>query len=187
MLTMQGLWYSICRFCSQKFNLLVFLIGIADHTGPLVNMHRTEWWKERKKPKATLKHKANVVVRLRFFMFPTYIFGTALTCNFGTSMQCAQQPWASFLCGFHVAFHMLRLLDDIPDIKKAIVTWAARDEQHPRINTSKSKLRSPESLHGLEQDFGDSRNTSWEVHSHDFVHQNLPNQEESKKSRQELL
>ena len=25
-----------CRFCSQKFNLLVFLIGIADHAGPLV-------------------------------------------------------------------------------------------------------------------------------------------------------
>jgi hypothetical protein len=30
------------RFCSQKFNLFVFLIGIADHAGPLVNMHRTE-------------------------------------------------------------------------------------------------------------------------------------------------
>jgi hypothetical protein len=27
--------------CSQKFNLLVFLIGIADHAGPLV-MHRKE-------------------------------------------------------------------------------------------------------------------------------------------------
>jgi hypothetical protein len=23
-----------CRFCSQKFNLLVFLIGIANHAGP---------------------------------------------------------------------------------------------------------------------------------------------------------
>jgi hypothetical protein len=34
------------------------------------------------------------------------------------------------------------------------------DEQHPRVNSSKSKLRSPESLHGLEQDFGDNRNTS---------------------------
>jgi hypothetical protein len=65
--------------------------------------------------------------------------------------------------------------------------WAARDEQHPRVNSSKSKPRSPESLHGLEQDFGDDRNTSWGVHSHDFVHQNLTNQEESKKSRQELL
>jgi hypothetical protein len=28
----------------------------------------------------------------------------------------------SSLCGFHVAFHMLRLLDDIPDIKKAAVS-----------------------------------------------------------------
>jgi hypothetical protein len=29
-------WLVSCRFCSQKFNLLVFLIGIADHVGPLV-------------------------------------------------------------------------------------------------------------------------------------------------------
>jgi hypothetical protein len=29
-------WSVSCRFCSQKFNLLVFLIGIADHAGHLV-------------------------------------------------------------------------------------------------------------------------------------------------------
>jgi hypothetical protein len=29
-------WSVSCRFCSQKFNLLVFLIGIVDHVGPLV-------------------------------------------------------------------------------------------------------------------------------------------------------
>jgi prepilin signal peptidase PulO-like enzyme (type II secretory pathway) len=29
-------WSVSCRFCSQKFNLLVFLFGIADHAGPLV-------------------------------------------------------------------------------------------------------------------------------------------------------
>jgi hypothetical protein len=29
-------WSVSCRFCSQKFNHLVFLIGIADHAGPLV-------------------------------------------------------------------------------------------------------------------------------------------------------
>jgi hypothetical protein len=29
-------WSVSCRFCSQKFNLLVFPIGIADHAGPLV-------------------------------------------------------------------------------------------------------------------------------------------------------
>jgi hypothetical protein len=45
----------------------------------------------------------------------------------------------------------------IPQVTR---TWAARDEQHPRVNSSKSKLRSPESLHGHEQDFGDNRNTS---------------------------
>jgi NAD-dependent oxidoreductase involved in siderophore biosynthesis len=44
------------------------------------------------------------------------------------------------------------------------VAWAARDEQHPRVNSTNSKPRSPESLHGLEQDFGDNRNTSWGVH-----------------------
>jgi hypothetical protein len=52
-------------------------------------------------------------------MLPSYLFGTALTCHFGTSMQCAQQPRGSPLCGFHVTFHMLRLLDNIHDIKKA--------------------------------------------------------------------
>jgi hypothetical protein len=55
-------------------------------------------------------------------MVPSYLFGTALTYYFVTSMQCAQQPRGSSLCGFHVAFHMLRLLDDIPDIKKAVVS-----------------------------------------------------------------
>jgi hypothetical protein len=44
-------------------------------------------------------------------MVPSYLFGTTLTCHFGTLMQCAQQPQGSSLCGFHVAFHMLRLLD----------------------------------------------------------------------------
>jgi hypothetical protein len=29
-------WLVSCKFCSQKFNLLVFIIGIADHAGPLV-------------------------------------------------------------------------------------------------------------------------------------------------------
>jgi hypothetical protein len=42
----------------------------------------------------------------------------------------------------------------VKSIDQTGVTWAARDEQHPRVNSSKFKLRSPESLHGLEQDFG---------------------------------
>jgi hypothetical protein len=55
-------------------------------------------------------------------MVPSYPFGTALTCHFGTSMQCAQHPSMSSLCGFLVAFNRLRLLDDIPDIKKAAIS-----------------------------------------------------------------
>jgi hypothetical protein len=64
---------------------------------------------------------------------------------------------------------------------------ASRDEQHPRVYTPKSKPRYPESLHELEQDFGDSSNSSWGVHSQVYVHQNLPKQDEMKKSCQELL
>jgi hypothetical protein len=30
--------------------------------------------------------------KTKVFMVPSYLFGTALTCHFGTSMQCAQQP-----------------------------------------------------------------------------------------------
>jgi hypothetical protein len=67
------------------------------------------------------------------------------------------------------------------------VTWARRDEQHPRVNTPKSNSRSPESLHGFAQDFEDSRNTLWALHRQDFVHQNLLNREELKKSRQKHL
>jgi hypothetical protein len=55
-------------------------------------------------------------------------------------------------------------------------TWAARNEQNPRVNSSKSNSRSPDSLHGVEQDFGDSRNTSWALHSQVMVHQNSLNQ-----------
>jgi hypothetical protein len=55
-------------------------------------------------------------------MVPFYLFGTALTCHFGTLMQCAQQPRGSSLCGFHVAFHMLSLPDDIANIKKVVVS-----------------------------------------------------------------
>ena len=79
---------------------------------------------KKKKPKTNLelKHKTNIAVRPRFFMFPSYLFGIALTCHFGTSMQCAQQPSGSVLSGFLVAFNMLSLVKDIPHIKKAVVS-----------------------------------------------------------------
>jgi hypothetical protein len=64
-------------------------------------------------------------------------------------------------------------------------TWAARDEQNPWVNSSKSKSQSPDSLHGFKQDFVDSRNTSWALHSLVMVRQNSLNQEESKDFCQE--
>jgi hypothetical protein len=50
--------------------------------------------------------------------------------------------------------------------------WAAWEEQHPWVNSSKTNSRSLDSLHGFKQDFGDSRNTSWALHSQVIVHQN---------------
>jgi hypothetical protein len=46
--------------------------------------------KGKKKSQKPLKHNTNLVVRPMFFMIPCYLFGTALTCHFVTSMQCAQ-------------------------------------------------------------------------------------------------
>jgi hypothetical protein len=65
--------------------------------------------------------------------------------------------------------------------------WAARDEQHPRVKSPKSISRPAESLHGFVQDFRDSRNTLWALHSQDLVYQNLLNQEELRKSHKEHL
>jgi hypothetical protein len=62
---------------------------------------------------------------------------------------------------------------------------AARDEQHPLLNSPKSNSRSPDSLHRFTQDYKDSRNTSWALHNEVMVHKNSLNQEESKDFRQE--
>jgi hypothetical protein len=40
----------------------------------------------KKQAKATLKHKTNLAVRPKFFMVPSYLFGTALTCQ--NSVNC---------------------------------------------------------------------------------------------------
>jgi hypothetical protein len=39
---------------------------------------------KKKKPKNTLKHEPNLDVRPRFFMAPSHLFGTALTCQLRT-------------------------------------------------------------------------------------------------------
>jgi hypothetical protein len=100
----------------------VFLIDIVDHSGPLVNMHRTERRKERKKSKATLKHKTNLAARPRFFYGPFLPIWYCINFSFWYLYAVCSATMGSSLCGFHVAFHMLRLLDYIPDIKKAVVS-----------------------------------------------------------------
>jgi hypothetical protein len=67
------------------------------------------------------------------------------------------------------------------------VTPGQLEMNNTRGQLPQIQLRSLESLHGFVQDFGDSRNTSWVLHSQDLVHQNLLNQEESRKSHQERL
>jgi hypothetical protein len=87
-------------------------------------------------------------------------------------------------CKSHKRLALVRLVKSTSQTGHA---WAARDEQHLRINSPKSISRSSELLHRFAQDIGDSRNTSWALHSQDLVHQNLLNQEESRKSHQECL
>jgi hypothetical protein len=45
------------------------------------------------------------------------------------------------------------------------------DDQHQRVNSPKSNSRYPESLHRFVQGFGDSRNTSWALHSQYLIYQ----------------
>jgi hypothetical protein len=74
------------------------------------------------KANATLKHETNLAVRPRFF------YGTFLPIWYCINLSLwyldavCSAAMGSSLCGFHVAFHMLRLLDDKPDIKKAVVS-----------------------------------------------------------------
>jgi hypothetical protein len=84
--------------------------------------------------------------------------------------------------GMHIGVHLVFFG------KTGVTTGDARetrDKQSPRVNSSKTNSQSPDSLYGFAQDFGDSRNTSWALHSQVMVHQNSLNQEESKDFCQE--
>jgi hypothetical protein len=61
----------------------------------------------------------------------------------------------------------------------------ARDEQQLARQLLQIQIPISYLLHELALDFGDCRSTSWTFHSHDLVHQNLLNQEESKDFHQE--
>jgi hypothetical protein len=70
---------------------------------------------------------------------------------------------------------------------RPVKPWQLGMSTQPQVNSPKSKYRSPDPLHRFKQDFGDSSITSWAFHSHDLVHQNLLNKEESKTSHHKRL
>jgi hypothetical protein len=79
--------------------------------------------KKKLKFNQTFKHKPNTTVRPRFFYGPFIPIWYCINLLFWyLDAQSAQQPSVSFLHGFHVAFNMYKLLEDIPHIKKATVS-----------------------------------------------------------------
>jgi hypothetical protein len=56
--------------------------------------------------------------------------------------------------------HRAKLVRPVWETGQAGFSLDSREEHSPRVNSSKTKPRSPESLHELEQDFGNIRNTS---------------------------
>jgi hypothetical protein len=129
-------------FCSQKFNLLVFLIGIADHAGPLVqyflftkiqSLSVSNWYglscrafgdaqdgvmKGKKKAKSHTQAqnksrcKTEVILPIWYCINLSFWYLNAV-CSAATGVLFVWIP-----CGIH----MLRLLDDLPDINKAAVS-----------------------------------------------------------------
>jgi hypothetical protein len=116
---MQGLWYS--TFCSQKFNLLVFLIGIAVHAGPLV-MHMTEWRKERKKRKSHTKEQNKTHCKTGVFYGPFLPILYCINMSFWyLGAVCSAATGVLFVwipCGIPY----VKTTQWHPDIKKAVVS-----------------------------------------------------------------
>jgi hypothetical protein len=81
------------------------------------------------------------------------------------SLSTSEQtkPWSSkdFLAqrSFSTA-HRAKPVRPVWETGQSGFSLDSRGEHSPRVNSPKTKPRSPESLHGLEQDFGDIRNTS---------------------------
>jgi hypothetical protein len=112
--------------------------------------------------------------------------GQELTNNNTTQRNgLSNSPETNLIKGSHRSDRSRAPVRPVKSTGQTDEIWAAQDEQNQRVNSSKSNSRSPDSLHGSEQDFEDSRNTSWELHSQDMVHQDSLNQEELKDFRQE--
>jgi hypothetical protein len=73
------------------------------------------------------------------------------------------RPWSSkdFLAqrSFSTT-HRAKPVRPVWETGQAGFSLDSREEYSPRVNSPKTKSQPPESLHGLEQDFGDIRNTS---------------------------
>jgi hypothetical protein len=84
-------------------------------------------------------------------------------CLKGLSTSEQTKPWSSkdFLAqrSFSTA-HRAKPVRPVWETGQAGFNLDSREEHSPLVNSPKTKPRSPESLHGLERDFGDIRNTS---------------------------
>jgi hypothetical protein len=81
------------------------------------------------------------------------------------SLSTSEQtkPWSSkdFLAQRPLSTaHRAKPVRPVWETGQAGFSLDSREEHSSRVNSPKTKPRSPESLHGLEQDFGDIRNTS---------------------------
>jgi hypothetical protein len=55
-------------------------------------------------------------------MVPSYLFGYYINLLFWYLLAVRSTAIGDFLCGFYVAFNMLKLVADIPIMKKAAVS-----------------------------------------------------------------
>jgi len=67
----------------------MFLMEIVDHAWP-IQTHGDKDEKKNSKTKPKLTHKTDILVRARFFfLVPSYVFGTALTCVILVPSSCS--------------------------------------------------------------------------------------------------
>jgi hypothetical protein len=80
------------------------------------------------------------------------------------SLSTSEQtkPWGSkdLLERSFSTAHRAKPVRPVWETGQAGFSLDSREEHSPRVNSPNTKPQSPESLHGLEQDFGDIRNTS---------------------------
>jgi hypothetical protein len=99
-------WSVSCRFCSQKFNLLVFLIGIADHAWAIGDHAPDGVTKGKKKVKSHTKAQNKSHCKTEIFYGPFLPIWYCINLSFWYLDAVCSAAMGSSLCGFHVAFQM---------------------------------------------------------------------------------